>query len=210
MNQLKANEADGAYEPAENSVTPGQQTAKRTSELWEWIKSIGFALAIVLVIHLFVFNLSTVKGQSMEPTLEDGEWLFINKIGYLVGAPKRGDIVILKDPDGQLGFRQYLVKRIVGLPGDTVEVNGQKLYINGKPLTEPYTNVEIQDGNYGPEKVPPGHYFVMGDNRHQWASTDSRTFHSVSEKLIKGKAQFVLWPIGNLGGLYEKMPEEQS
>src|SRR5690606_12600354 len=106
-----------------------------------------------------------------------------------------------------LGFRQFLVKRIVGMPGDTVEIIDRKLYINGNELSEPYTDVEIQDGNYGPEKVPPGHYFVMGDNRRQWASTDSRSFQSVPEDLIKGKAQFVIWPFSKIGGLYGKMPE---
>jgi len=205
VNPLEVSETESA---AERVGTPGQPGNKMKSELLEWVKSITLALGIVLVIHLFVFNLSTVKGQSMEPTLEDGEWLFINKLGYWFGQPKRGDIVILKDPDGQLGLRQYLVKRIVGIPGDMIEISNEQLFVNGKPLIEPYTNIEIQDGNYGPEKVLPGHYFVMGDNRHQWASTDSRTFHAVPEKLIKGKAQFVLWPFASLGGLYDKMPEE--
>ncbi len=178
-----------------------------TKELWEWIKSIGIALIIVMIIHLFVFNLSTVKGQSMEPTLQDGEWLFINKIGLIVGDPKRGDIVILKDPAGDLDYRQFLVKRIVGLPGDVIEISGHKLYVNGQELIEPYTDVDIQGENYGPEKVPSGHYFVMGDNRHRWASTDSREFHSVPEDLIKGKAQFILWPFDQFGGLYKELPE---
>ena len=201
MNPMESNDAE--------LVTDSEQkpSAGPKSELWEWIKSIGFALAIVLVIHFFIFNLSTVKGQSMEPTLEDGEWLFINKIVYIVGGPDRGDIVILKDPDGNLGFRKYLVKRVVGLPGDTVEVSGGKLYINGKVVDEPYTDVEIQGDNYGPEKVPPDYYFVMGDNRHQWASTDSRIFHSIPGDLIKGKAQWVLWPLDKMGGLYDKLPE---
>lgn len=181
-----------------------------SSELWEWAKSICFALVIVLIIHLFVFNLSTVKGDSMQPTLQDGEWLFINKIGFIIGDPKRGDIVILKDPSGDLGYRQFLVKRIVGLPGDVIEITNEKLYVNGLELAEPYTDIGIQDGNYGPEKVPSGHYFVMGDNRHIWASTDSRTFQSVPRKLIKGKAQFVLWPIDKIGGLYDKLPEVEQ
>ena len=208
MNPLKANEADNASQI--DIAEAEAKEPKKGSELWEWTKSIAFAFAIVFIIHMFVFNLSTVKGHSMDPTLADGEWLFINKVGYWIGGPDRGDIVILKDPDGQLGFRQFLVKRIVGLPGDTIEVSNQKLYVNGRELIEPYTDSAIQDGNYGPEKVPPGHYFVMGDNRRQWASTDSRTFHSVSEDLIKGKAQFVIWPFSKIGGLYDKMPEEQE
>lgn len=181
---------------------------KKPSELWEWTKSIGTALVIVLIIHFFIFNLSTVKGQSMQPTLLDGEWLFINKIGYIIGEPDRGDIVILKDPNNQLGFREFLVKRIVGLAGDTIEVSNGKLYINSKEWNEPYTDVEIEDGNYGPIVVPAGEYFVMGDNRHHFESTDSRIFGSVPEELIKGKAQFIMWPLNKIGGLYGTLPEE--
>ena len=91
------------------AVNEEQPLEKKPSELWEWIKSIGTALVIVLIIHFFIFNLSTVKGQSMQPTLLDGEWLFINKIGYIIGGPGRGDIVILKDPNNRLGFREFLV-----------------------------------------------------------------------------------------------------
>ena len=206
MNPLNANDAEN---DTEIEATAAHAETKKKSELWEWTKSIVLAFVIVLIIHMFIFNLSNVKGHSMDPTLQDGEWLFINKIGYWLGGPERGDIVILKDPNGELGFRQFLVKRIVGMPGDVVEISGQKLYINGRELIEPYTDVEIQDEDYGPEKVPPEHYFVMGDNRHQWASTDSRKFHSVPKDLIKGKAQFVLWPFKSIGGLYDKMPEEQ-
>jgi signal peptidase I len=191
---------------AENEEQPFEK--KKPSELWEWTKSIGTALVIVLIIHFFIFNLSTVKGQSMQPTLLDGEWLFINKIGYIIGGPDRGDIVILKDPSNQLGFREFLVKRIVGLAGDTIEVSNGKLFINSKEWKEPYTDVEIQDGNYGPVVVPAGEFFVMGDNRHHMESTDSRIFGSVSEKLIKGKAQFVMWPLNKIGGLYGTLPEE--
>ncbi|MEX2104103.1 MAG: signal peptidase I, partial [Bacilli bacterium] len=122
-----------------------QHLEKKPSELWEWTKSIGTALVIVLIIHFFIFNLSTVKGQSMEPTLIDGEWLFINKIGYIIGGPDRGDIVILKDLNNQLGFREFLVKRIVGIPGETVEVSNGKLYINNEQWNEPYTDADIQD-----------------------------------------------------------------
>lgn len=191
---------------AENEEQPVEK--KKPSELWEWTKSIGTALVIVLIIHFFIFNLSTVKGQSMQPTLLDGEWLFINKIGYIIGEPDRGDIVILKDPNNQLGFREFLVKRIVGLAGDTIEVSNGKLYINSKEWNEPYTDVEIEDGNYGPIVVPAGEYFVMGDNRHHFESTDSRIFGSVPEKLIKGKAQFIMWPLNKIGGLYGTLPEE--
>lgn len=206
MNQWGADEPRTRTAPG--AETDGRRPEKLISEVWEWIKSIVLALVIVTIIHTFAFNLSTVKGHSMEPTLQDREWLFINKFGYVIGSPKRGDIVILKDPEEKLGFRQYLVKRVVALPGERVEISGQRLYVNGEPLSEPYTDSPIMDGDFGPVVVPEGHYFVMGDNRRFMASTDSRTFQAVPEKLIKGKAQFVLWPLHRIGGLYDDMPEE--
>lgn len=205
MSQWSANDSELTVQVG-NEEEPLEE--KKPSELWEWTKSIGTALVIVLIIHFFIFNLSTVKGQSMEPTLVDGEWLFINKIGYIIGGPDRGDIVILKDPNNNLGFREFLVKRIVGLPGETVEVSNGKLYIESIEQNEPFTNVDIEDGNYGPVVIPEGEFFVMGDNRHRMASTDSRIFGFVPEKLIKGKAQFVMWPVDKIGGLYGTLPEE--
>ncbi|HEY0827116.1 MAG TPA: signal peptidase I, partial [Bacilli bacterium] len=100
---------------------------KLLSEMWDWLKSIVLALIVVLVIHQFVFNLSTVKGQSMEPTLQEKEWLFIDKFSYLMGKPKLHDVVILKNTSEYTEKRLYLVKRIVALPGDTVEIRNKEL-----------------------------------------------------------------------------------
>ncbi|WP_211326599.1 signal peptidase I [Paenibacillus flagellatus] len=171
------------------------------AELWDWTKSIVVALAIVILLNLFVFNLSTVKGHSMEPTLREKEWLFVNKFVYLVGHPQRGDVVILKDPDTHAAERQYLVKRVVAVPGDKVEIRGGKLHVNGEAVSEPYTDIKIEDGDRGPVVIEEGHYFVMGDNRHQGASKDSRIFGAVSEQAIQGRADFILWPIRQMGGL---------
>lgn len=203
---MNINEREAAV-PSERPENTGGEPVSARSELWEWIKSIAVALVIVFLIHTFVFNLSTVKGNSMQPTLADGEWLFINKIGLWLGEPDRGDIVILKDPMGSLGFREFLVKRIVALPCETIEVRSGILYVNGREVAEPYTDVRILDRDFGPETVPEGHYFVMGDNRRPAASTDSRSFGPVPETLIKGKAQLVLWPLKQIRGLYGKMPE---
>ncbi|GKU80596.1 signal peptidase I [Paenibacillus sp. L3-i20] len=169
--------------------------------LLDWLKTIVTALVIVLILHYFVFNLSTVDGHSMEPTLEEQEWLFINKLVYLFGSPKVGDIVILKDPQGVAGHERFFVKRIVGMPGDRIEISGEKLYRNGEVVDEPYTDTLIEDMNYGPETISEGHYFVMGDNRHAGASLDSRTFNAVPEKLIQGRADFILWPFDKIKAL---------
>ncbi len=165
------------------------------TEIIDWLKTLSLALVIVLLLHFFVFNLSTVKGHSMEPTLTEREWLFVNKFVYLIGSPKIGDIVILKHPSGDAVEEEYLVKRVVGEPGDRIEIVDHQLYRNGELVEEPYTDTAIEGMNYGPEVVAEGHYFVMGDNRHARASLDSREFHAVPESNIKGRAEFILWPI---------------
>lgn len=189
-------------EPDKTGAEPKPERSHRlTSELWDWIKSISIALLVVIVLNLYVFNLSTVKGHSMEPTLKEKEWLFVNKLVYVVGSPKRGDVVILKDPDMVGAERQFLVKRVVALSGDRVEIRAGKLYVNGETVPEPYTDIRIEDGDRGPFVVEAGHYFVMGDNRHQGASKDSRIFGSVEAGMIEGRADLILWPFGQLGTL---------
>lgn len=170
-------------------------------ELMDWIKTFAIAFAVVLLLHFFVFNLSKVEGHSMEPTLTEHEWLFVNKIIYIVGKPKFGDVVILREPGSGTGEKKYLVKRIVGLPGDRIEVHDQRLYRNGELVDEPYTDSLIEDMSYGPEIINEGHYFVMGDNRHARASLDSRSFHAVPEELIQGRAEFILWPYNEIRAL---------
>ncbi|BBI35764.1 signal peptidase I [Cohnella abietis] len=164
-------------------------------ELWDWSKALIVAVVIVLLLRAFVFQLSTVKKISMEPTLHENEWLFINKIAMEFGSLDRGDVVILKDPSEGSDRKEYLVKRIVAMPGDTLEIRSGELYINGNLSVESYTDAKIEDGDYGPTTVSPGHYFVLGDNRHMRASKDSRAFKEVPEDLIKGRADFIIWPV---------------
>ena len=196
-------DAGQSNEVQESAVhAAGDKPAKSWArELWDWVKSIATAVVIVILLNTFVFNLSTVKGQSMEPTLKEKEWLYVNKFVYWIGDPKRGDVVILKDPDSTDPERQYLVKRVVGVPGDKVEVRGGKLYVNGVEADEPYTDIRIEDGNWGPLVVEEGRYFVMGDNRHRGASKDSRMFGTVDREAIQGRADFILWPPKYIGGL---------
>jgi signal peptidase I len=164
-------------------------------ELWDWSKALIVAFLLVLLLRAFVFQLSTVKSYSMEPTLREHEWLFINKIVLNIGKLDRGDVVILKDPSEGPDRKQFLVKRIVGIPGDTLEIRDGQLYINGALKVEPYTDVLIEDDDLAALTVAAGHYFVMGDNRHKSASKDSRKFKQVPEELIKGRADLIIWPI---------------
>ncbi|SEP03166.1 signal peptidase I [Paenibacillus sp. OV219] len=171
------------------------------AELRSWVLTLAIAVLIVFGMHVFVFNLSTVKGQSMEPTLYESEWLFINKFAFLTGSPSIGDVVILKDPAEGEGRKEFLVKRIVGLPGDTIEIREGQLYRNGQLVVESYTDTEIEDLDYGPDKINADHYFVMGDNRHAKASRDSRSFHAVPRSSIIGRADLIIWPIARLNHL---------
>lgn len=170
-------------------------------ELIDWLKALIVAVVIVFLLNQFVFHLSRVEGHSMNPTLVDGEWLFINKFVYIINEPKVGDIVILENPLG--GREKYLVKRIVGMPGDKIEIIAGILYRNGEEVQEPYTDSLIEDGNWGPGIVPEGSYFVMGDNRHRGESNDSRNpkIGWIQREKIKGKADFILWPIHKIGNI---------
>jgi signal peptidase I, bacterial type len=175
------------------SVRPDRPAWRK--ELWDWIRALVIAIVIVVLLRAFVFQLSTVKSISMQPTLYEKQWLFVNKISYKIGHPSRGDVVILKDPSEGSDKKTLLVKRIIGLPGDRLEVRDRQLYINGALQVERYTDAVIEDGDIGPITVSAGHYFVMGDNRHLESSKDSRSFGEVPERLIKGRADWIVWPI---------------
>ncbi|QAY68489.1 signal peptidase I [Paenibacillus protaetiae] len=180
---------------------PASSKINWPKELFEWLKTAGIAFVIVLALHLFVFNLSTVEGHSMEPTLRDKEWLFVNKVVYKARSPKAGDVIIIKDPlDVRMGLSkpELLVKRVVGVPGDQIEIYNKKLYRNGQLVNEPYIDTVIEGHDYGPHIVEKGSYFVLGDNRHAQASKDSRVFGTVPEALIQGKADFIVWPLNQM------------
>jgi len=196
--------AEQEREHADSSTTEAQ--GKRAGswmikELLDWGKTIVVAIVIVIVTHLFVFNLSTVAGHSMEPTLEDGEWLYVNKFVYLMDSPKLEDVIILKSPNNSGLEQKYLVKRIVGLPGDRIEIRDHELYRNGELVEESYIDTRIEDSDYGPIIVQNGHYFVLGDNRHARASMDSRSFSAISDELIEGRADYILWPLDKMRSL---------
>jgi len=160
------------------------------NEIWEWTKAIVLALILAFIVRLFIFATSIVEGTSMEPTLEDGERVLYNKMVYIVGEPDRGDIVIIQRPS-----KNY-VKRVVGLPGDIVEVRNHTLYVNDKKVNQDYLNQEAitNTGNFSPVTIPDNNYFVMGDNRD--ISKDSRTgLGFVSTDEIIGRSELIISPI---------------
>ncbi|SMO76037.1 signal peptidase I [Melghirimyces algeriensis] len=157
-----------------------------------WLKTILLAISAALMINQFGLALSIVNGTSMEPTLEDGDRLLINKFYFMFDDPKRGDVVTFEDPNRK---GKYLVKRVVGIPGDRIEIKGGDLYRNGKYVYEPYVNTDVEDGDFGPIIVEEGKIFVMGDNRHRYASRDSR-YPSVGQipcELVEGKVEWIIW-----------------
>ena len=151
------------------------------------------AVAIALVINLFLAQATQVLGQSMEPNLHTAQRVVVEKVTYrFFHGPRRGDIVVIDLPEQT----DMLIKRVVGLPGETFEVRGGKVYIEGEEVDEPWT-VNPGGGNYGLQTLPPLHVFVMGDNRG--ASNDSRNFGPVPIEYIVGRAWFSYWPTEYVG-----------
>ena len=151
------------------------------------------AIVIALLIHVFLAQATRVYGQSMEPNLHTDERLVIEKFSYHFHGPRRGDVVVLRDPGGT---PELLIKRVVGLPGERVTLADGRVYIDGKPLKEPYLDQSTQGGGRS-WVVPPLSVFVMGDNRS--ASRDSRIFGPVPLEELVGRALFRYWPLGEVG-----------
>ncbi len=198
MNSNMPTMEHSTFEEQDPKRGPKQAGKSWTAELWDWVKTIVVAFVIMMLVNLFVFNLSMVKGQSMQPTLVEHDRLFVNKMVYHFGEPTRSDVIVLRDPSEDATKKDYLVKRIVGLPGDTIEVRDHQLYVNGVQQTENYTDIEVQDPDFGPITLEPDHFFVMGDNRHEGKSKDSRMFGSITSSEIIGKAEFIFWPFSEM------------
>ncbi len=168
-------------------------------ETIEWIKSISLAVVIAVLIKTFIFNTTYVLGNSMYPTLHEKDRLFANKISLYFSSPSRGDVVVLKAPDNP--SKDY-IKRVIGLDGDIVEIKDGKVYVNGELLKEDYIEKDSFTHIYGESywEVPKGQVFVLGDNRDEGASKDSRYFGCVSLKSIKGITGFRYFPFDNRFG----------
>jgi signal peptidase I len=176
--------------------------ARRTllGATFAWGRDLLLSLAIAIVVILFFYQPVKVEGTSMLPSLVDQERIFINKFIYRFGfgTIERGDLVVFWFPGDQ--SKSY-IKRVVGLPGDTIAIEGGVVYVNGQPLNEPYVPEEFRDrqSRQPPLKIPPDQYFVLGD--HRSASNDSRNWGPVHRRYIYGKAVFVYWPPEKMGPL---------
>ena len=172
------------------------------SIIWSWIWSFIVAFIIVVGVYFFLGRPFTVSGASMYPTLHNGDRMVLSKVGDI----HRFDVVILKAPDENVEY----IKRVIGMPGDTIEMKSGVLYINGKKVDQPFINTEALakqtvfmddftlESLTGESKVPEGKYFVLGDNRG--VSKDSRMIGFIDRSAIEGKAVFTIWPFGRIGG----------
>ena len=160
-----------------------------------WFRDVSLALVIAGVIILFFYQPVKVEGTSMMPRLSDQERIFINKFVYRLEPIHRGDVVVFWFPGDTT--KSY-IKRVVGLPGDMVEMVRGEVYVNGRRLEEPYIFPAYRGTQtFGPARVGPGEYFVLGDHRN--SSNDSRVWGAVPRHFIYGKAELVYWPIDRWG-----------
>jgi signal peptidase I len=164
-------------------------------EIRNWVRDLAIALALAMIIVVFLYQPVKVEGTSMVPLLSDQERIFINKFVYRFEPIQRGDVVVFWYP---LDRTKSFIKRVVGLPGETVIIREGRVYVNGKPLDEQYVLPQYFDSaSYAAVRVPAGNYFVLGDHRD--SSNDSRVFGSVPGRFIYGKAVFAYWPLDRLG-----------
>jgi len=196
-------------EAKERAALELEQKTKSKSTFREYAEAIGMALLLALFIRTFIVQAFKIPSGSMIPTLQIGDHILVNKLSYGVRIPflehylasfqnvQRGDVVVFIFPEDR---SKDFIKRVIGVAGDTIEVRGKKVYINGKQVDDPHAHFEGDDpqalglpsrDGYGPRVVPEGHIFVMGDNRDR--SYDSRFWGFVSLDEVRGKAFLIYW-----------------
>ncbi len=185
-------------EPAPTVETRGEVGGKPSSTrtVVEWVLIIGGALLAALVIKTFLFQAFYIPSESMLPTLEKQDRVLVNKLSYRLHEINRGDVVVFERPPNEAGVIRDLIKRVVGLPGETVEGRDGRIYINGQALREPYLPPASTTSTFGPKDIPADHIWVMGDNRSN--SSDSRVFGSISTSSVVGRAFVRVWPLNAL------------
>jgi signal peptidase I len=163
--------------------------------LWEVLHDVSISVLVVIFFITFVAQAFRVQGTSMLPLLEDGERILVNKYVYRFHPIQRGDVVVFWYPlDPSVSF----IKRVVGLPGETLEIRQGVLFVNGRAVSEPYLRASFRaNEDLGPIEVRRGHYYVLGDHRN--GSNDSRSWGEVPERYIYGRAVFRFWPLSRWG-----------
>ncbi len=194
-----------------SSVPTSTQVPPRKSlgaHLREWLQVIVIALVISLPIRFFIAEPFVVNGASMDPTFATGQFLIVDRLTYRFGDPKRGDVVVFRYPSNP---KVYFIKRIIGLPGETVSIKNGSVtisnteYPSGLKLDETYIDNSHSSHETSNTVIPEGHYFVMGDNRSQ--SSDSRVWGTLDKKLLAGRPIVRLLPVNTLSilpGIYHE------
>ena len=196
------NKPDPKVNPNPSKSSPNRKNSQPNPWV-EGLQTIGLSIVLALGIRHFVAEARYIPSGSMEPTLQINDRLVVEKISYYFNPPERGDIVVFWPPEqltppGQR--RDAFIKRVIGLPGDEVEVREGKVIVNGDPLQEDYIKAP-PDYEWGPEKVPEASYLVLGDNRN--SSYDSHSWGFVPEENLIGKAMVRFWPPSRVGWLDE-------
>lgn len=145
------------------------------------------AAILIFLLFIFVIGLQQVVGPSMSPTYKEGDVGVVNKLAYKFGEVKRGDVIVLSESE------KYMIKRVIGLPGEVIEYKNNRLYINGREYEEKYLNDDVYTDDFTSKTIPEGEYLVLGDNRSD--SLDSRDYGFISKKQIIGKVWFKIWPL---------------
>lgn len=191
-------EADAAAVRAALGIDapPAPPRSRRGSAFFELVTVLVLAVLLAMLLKVYVAEAYEIKGTSMQPGLCDQQRVMLLKLGYTI---QRGDIVIFSARDGS---QKDLIKRVIGLPGDDVEVTDEGVYVNGEKLDEPYLKAELAHARFREHRrrrVPAGKYYVLGDNRRD--SLDSRSFDAIDGASIKGKVVLRWWPLAELKSL---------
>jgi signal peptidase I len=185
------NDSPEQASPAPSGPSMGRRIVRLLREVLETVLP---AILIALLINVFIGQATRVEGQSMEPNLHSNQRLVVEKLSYRFHGPRRFDVVVLRLPSQG---EELLIKRVVGLPGETVDIRDGQVYINGDPLDEGFVPGETRPGRTERVTVPPLHVYVLGDNRNH--SNDSRSFGPVPIENIVGRAWLSYWPPENVG-----------
>ncbi|BFH14859.1 signal peptidase I [Paenibacillus melissococcoides] len=196
---------DQMMQPNAAEEPPTKKTQTK-NELLEWVKAIAIAVVLVVIVRWLLFAPFIVDGPSMEPNFWTGERLIVNKVLYDFREPKRGEVVVFHVPEEN----RDLIKRVIGVAGDTIDYRGDDLYVNGNKVEEPYIQEALDEAHKNGElyndrdfpndliqknTVPEGYIFVMGDHRNN--STDSRMLGFISLKDVIGRADVIFWPLSH-------------
>ena len=187
-----------------NTTLPkrSEKNKKKEKPFWvEVVEIVVIAAVLAFTLRTFVIESFWVPSGSMLPTIQLNDRVWVTKFSYKIGEPQRGDVVVFRPPSAAHADEneKYYIKRLIGLPGETVEFRDNQLYIDGELIEEDYLGDDVYTEDFGPFKVGENSYFFCGDNRQ--GSYDSRAWGDVERENLVGHAQCIYWPFARMGGL---------